>query len=101
VSWWLILTLAAGAYGLKAGGLVLLGGRNLPPALDRCLALLPAALLAALVAVETFSAPGRQLTVDARAVGLAVAVLLTWRRAPFWLVVLAAVGVTALLRAIS
>lgn len=100
MSWWVILVLAAGAYGFKAGGLLLLGGRPLPPAVDRCLALLPAALLSAIVVVETFAAPGHQLVVDARVVGLAVAVLATWRRAPFWLVVVAACAATAVVRAL-
>jgi len=101
VSWWFILVLAAGAYGLKAMGLVVLGGRSIPPAVDRCLALLPAALLAALVAVETFAAPGGHLVVDARAVGLAVAAVATWRKAPFWVVVVGAAAATALVRLLA
>lgn len=101
MSWGLILALAAGAYGFKVAGLVLLGGRALPPAADRCLALLPAALLAAIVVVETFAAPGGRLVVDARVIGLAVAVLATWRRAPFWFVVVAAAGATALVRTLG
>jgi branched-subunit amino acid transport protein len=100
VSWALILGLAAGAYLFKAGGLVLLGGRSLPPALDRCLALLPAALLAAIVVVETLGAD-RRLAGDPKAVGVAVAALATWRRAPFWLVVVLAAAVTAGLRALG
>jgi branched-subunit amino acid transport protein len=101
MSWWVILALAAGAYGFKVAGLVLLGGRPLPPAVDRCLALLPAALLSAIVVVQTFAAPGRELVIDARVVGLAVAIVATWRRAPFWLVVTAASASTALVRALG
>jgi hypothetical protein len=38
VSWWVIGVLAAGAYGFKVGGLVLLGGVRLPAWLVRCVA---------------------------------------------------------------
>jgi hypothetical protein len=62
--------------------------------------LLPAALLPALVVVNTF-AGDRQLVVDARAAGLAVAVVASWRRAPFVVVVVAAAATTALVRALA
>ena len=55
VTWTLVLTLAAGAYACKAAGLVVIGSRRLPPALERCLALVPAALISALVVMNTFS----------------------------------------------
>jgi hypothetical protein len=66
----------------------------------RLAALLPAALLPALVVVNTF-AGDRRLVLDARAVGLAVAVVATWRRAPFIVVVTAAALSTALVRAVG
>jgi hypothetical protein len=100
VSWWALLALAAGAYGLKALGLVVLGPRAAEGAMLRLAALLPAALLPALVAVNTF-AGDRRLVLDARAAGLAVAVLATWRRAPFVVVVAAAAAATALVRAVA
>jgi uncharacterized membrane protein len=100
VSWWTIAVLAAGAYGFKALGLFALGGRTLPPPLARCLSLLPAALLAALIAVQTFS-DGRSLVIDARAVGVGAAAIAAWRRAPFWFVVVLAAAVTAAVRAIA
>jgi hypothetical protein len=62
--------------------------------------LLPAALLPALVAVNTF-AGDRRLVLDARAVGLAVALIATWRRAPFVVVVVGAAAATALVRLVS
>jgi hypothetical protein len=62
--------------------------------------LLPAALLPALVAVNTF-AGDRRLVLDARAVGLAVALIATWRRAPFVVVVVSAAAATALVRLVS
>ncbi len=100
MSWWAILGLGAGAYALKAVGLVVLGPRAVDGPVLRLTALLPAALLPALVVVNTF-AGDRRLVLDARAVGLAVAVVATWRRAPFIVVVTGAVVATALVRAVS
>jgi hypothetical protein len=100
VSWWALGVLAAGAYGLKAVGLVVLGPRAVDGPALRLVALLPAALLAALVAVNTF-AGDRELVLDARAVGLAVALVATWRRAPFVVVVAGAAAATALVRALA
>lgn len=100
MSWTALLVLAAGAYAFKVAGLVLLGGRQLPPTLARCVALLPAALLPALVAVQTLTTDGRWV-VDARAAGVASAVLAAWRRAPFPVVVLLGAGVTAVVRALG
>lgn len=59
----------------------------------RVSALMPVALLAALVAVQTFAA-GMTLALDARAVALAAAIIALLLRAPFLVVVLVA-GVTA------
>ena len=78
-AWIVIAGSATGVYAFKAAGPLLLGGRNLPPWLHRWTALLPAALLAALVAVST-PADGRHLTVlfsrrwavEASALGLLV-----------------------------
>ncbi len=98
MSWWVILVLAAGAYGFKAAGLVLLGGRALPGRLVHCVALLPAALLCALIVVGTF-AVDRSLVLDARAAGVGVAAVAAWKGAPFPVVIVAAAVVTAALRA--
>jgi hypothetical protein len=76
VSWWALGVLAAGAYGFKAVGLVVLGPRAVDGPSLRLVALLPAALLAALVVVNTFAGE-RELVIDARAVGLVVAVMAT------------------------
>jgi branched-subunit amino acid transport protein len=100
VSWWAIIGLGVAAYGLKALGLVVLGPRALEGPALRLAALLPAALLPALVAVNTF-AGDRRLVLDARAVGLAVAIIAAWRRAPFVVVVGAATVATAAARAVS
>lgn len=100
MSWTAIVVLASCAYALKAVGPLGVGARALPPRADRVLQLLAVPLLAALVLVQTFDAGGR-LTVDARAPALAVAAVLVWRRAPFLVVVLAAAGTAAALRAIG
>lgn len=100
MSWWAILGLGAAAYALKALGLVGLGPRAVDGPALRLAVLLPAALLPALVVVNTF-AGDRRLVLDARAAGLAVAVALTWRRAPFVVVVGLAAAATAVVRAVS
>lgn len=101
LGWTSILVLAGGAYAFKVLGL-LLGGRVASRALG-VVALLPAALLPALVVVNTFAAAGdgRTLVVDARAAGMAVALAAAWRRAPFVVIVVLAAAVTALVRAVS
>jgi hypothetical protein len=98
LSWWAVVALGLAAYGLKALGLVVLGPRAAEGRLLRLAGLLPAALLPALVAVNTFAGDHR-LVVDARAAGLAVAIVATWRRAPFVVVVAGAAATTALIRA--
>jgi branched-subunit amino acid transport protein len=100
VTWTLVLLLGASAYALKALGAVVIGDRAVPPALQRCLLLIPAALLAALITKDTFTS-GQEIVVDARLLGLAVAAVLSWRRAPFALTVFAGVGATALLRLVA
>jgi hypothetical protein len=70
------------------------------PATRRIAGLLPVSLLAGLVAVQTF-ASGAALTLDARAAGLAAAVIALLLRAPFIIVVLVAGVTAALLRAWS
>lgn len=97
MSWTLVLALAATAYAFKVLGLVVLGGRRLPAVVERCSALIPAALIAALVVKDTFSS-GQHLEIDARVAGVAVAVIAAWRRAPLLVVIVAGAATTALLR---
>lgn len=99
MTWGLVLGLAAGAYLFKVVGMVVIGDRAIPPALDRCLALVPAALIAAIVVKDTFSI-GQHMQVDARLAGVAAAVIAAWRKAPVVVVILTAAAVTALIRAI-
>ena len=100
MTWTLVLVLAAVAYAFKVTGLVVLGGRRLPAVVDRCLALIPAALVAALVVKDTF-ASGQSLVVDARVAGVGVAAVLAWRRVPLIAVIVAGAAVTAGVRALA
>jgi branched-subunit amino acid transport protein len=97
VSWTTILLIAVGAYSFKALGLLGLGDRKLPAAAERVLALVPAALLAALVVVDTFSS-GRSLVLDARAAGVAAGGTAALLRAPFPAVIAIAALVAAGIR---
>ncbi len=85
---------------LKGAGPALLGGRELPVAVRRFVIALPAAVLAAIVVVQTF-ADGRSLVLDARAAGVAVAGVALWRRANLLVVLVLAAGTTALVRLVS
>jgi branched-subunit amino acid transport protein len=99
VTWTLIILLTLGAYAFKVTGLVFLGGRSLPPMFERCLALIPAAVVTALVMKDTFT-NGQDLVLDARALGIAVAGIAAWRKAPLIVVIVLGAAVTALVRQI-
>ena len=99
MTWTLIILLTLGAYAFKVTGLVFLGGRSLPPMFERCLALIPAAVVTALVMKDTFTT-GQDLVLDARALGIAVAGVAAWRKAPLIVVIVLGAAVTALVRQI-
>ena len=99
MTWTLIILLTIGAYAFKVTGLVILGGRTLPPIFERCLALIPAAVVTALVMKDTFT-QGQELVLDARALGIAVAVIAAWRKAQLIVVIVLGAAVTALVRQI-
>jgi hypothetical protein len=92
-----IIVTAVGCYLLKLAGLSVPESVLDRPYVRRLADLIPVALLAALVAVETFS-NGRTLTVDARVFGVGVAVVALLLRAPFLVVVISAAVATALIR---
>lgn len=98
--WIAIGVLTVTCFAFKAAGPVALGGRDLPPAARRLIVLLPAALLTALLVVQTFGTE-RGLTLDARAGGLAAAILAVALRASVVVVLLAAAVTTAALRAVA
>ena len=98
--WVSIGALTVISFAIKAAGPVALGGRELPAAAERLIVLLPAALLSALVVVQTF-ASGRELVVDARAAGVAAAVVAVALRASVLVVLLTAALTAAALRALT
>jgi branched-subunit amino acid transport protein len=93
--WTVVLVSGVGCYLLKLAGL------SVPPAwverpwVKRVADFVPAALLAALVAVQAVTS-GHRLVVDGRLVGLAVAAVALALRAPF-IVVLVLAGVAGAL----
>jgi branched-subunit amino acid transport protein len=99
-AWSVVVLTGLATAGIKAAGPVLLGGRPLPARLDRVIALLAPAMLAALVAINTF-ASGHSLTIDARAAGIAAAIVAIRLGAPLLAVVVVAAAVTALVRALA
>jgi branched-subunit amino acid transport protein len=72
VTWTLIILLTLGAYAFK---------------------------VTALVMKDTFT-QGQELVLDARALGIAVAVIAAWRKAPLIVVIVLGAAVTALVRQI-
>jgi branched-subunit amino acid transport protein len=99
-TWTTIAGLAVATVAIKAAGPVVLGGRDLPAWGLKLIALVAPALLGALVAVETFGRE-KDLVIDARLAGVAVAaVLLAARLSVIWAGVAAAV-VAALVRALT
>lgn len=95
--WAAVLVTAAGCYLLKLGGLSVPPRILERPVVERIADLIPVALLSALVAVQVV-ARGHELVLDARALGLVVAVVLLLLRAPFLVVVFGAALVAALAR---
>jgi hypothetical protein len=95
-----IVALAVGAWGQRLAGAFLIGPLlTRRPILARAASLIPAAVVAAVI-VQLTIAQGRDLVIDARLAGVAVAGVLVWRKAPFLVVVLAAAITTAALRSI-
>jgi branched-subunit amino acid transport protein len=98
--WITIAGLTATTVALKATGPLIVGGRELPDRALAVIALLAPALLTALIVTGTFTKDG-ELTLDARAVGLACAGLAALMRAPLLVTVLVAAVGTAAVRAVS
>ncbi|GCD91821.1 AzlD domain-containing protein [Nocardioides sp. LS1] len=97
MTWAAILVGSLGCYLLKLAGLSVPPRVLERPLVERVADLIPVALLAGLVAVQVV-ASGHDLVLDARAAGLAVAVVLLLLRAPFLVVVFGAALAAALLR---
>ena len=98
--WTVVALVGLATIVLKGLGPAVLGGRQLPDRLMGPLTLLAPSLLAALVATQVFGGD-HELVIDARAVGIAVAAIAIWRRAPLLLVVVLAAAATAITRALT
>jgi len=98
--WAGILVASVSCYALKLAGLSLPQRWLQDPRIQRTVPLIPIALLASLVATQTFST-GRHLVLDVRAVALLVAIVAVALRAPFLVVVAVAAATAALLRALQ
>jgi branched-subunit amino acid transport protein len=95
--WAGVLVACASCYVLKLAGLSLPARVLQDARVQRTVPLVPVALLAALVATQTFST-GHHLVLDVRAAALVVAVAAVLLRAPFLVVVASAAATAALLR---
>ena len=98
--WVAVLAAAAVAYAFKVAGYTVPPRFLEQPRVLRVTEMLPAALLASLVVLQTVST-GPHLALDARAAGLGVAVVALLLRAPFIVVVIVAAVTAALLRAVG
>ena len=98
-AWTVIIVLAVVNFTIKATGPLIAGRRELPRTLQRLIDASVAGLVAALIVTGTFAA-GRELVIDERAGGMAAAVVAVLARLPMLLVLVAAAGTTALLRAV-
>jgi branched-subunit amino acid transport protein len=100
-TWTTVLLSCAAAFGLKLAGYLVPAAWVEGERRSRVVALLPVALLTALVTVQTLVGDGGSLVLDARLAGLAVAVGLLLLRANFLVVVAGAALTAGLLRAIG
>jgi uncharacterized membrane protein len=98
--WIGIVLTSAGAYLLKLTGYLTPDAVLERPRVRRAATLAPIGLLAALTAVLVFG-DGASLVVDARAAGLAFAVIALVLRAPFFVVVVGAAVVAAVVRQLA
>jgi uncharacterized membrane protein len=99
-SWIIVLAVGAGTMATKAAGPVLLGSRPLPARVQRVVALLAPALLAALVATAALGS-SQQLVLDARLIGVGAAAIALALRAPVLLVVVIAAATAAVARLVG
>jgi branched-subunit amino acid transport protein len=99
-AWIVVAVLAVATVSIKAAGPLSLGRRRLPPRVTQLTGMLAPALLGGLVVQVTVGAStGSGVHLDARLVGLGVAVAALALRAPMLLVVVLAAAATAVVRA--
>ncbi|MDP1711381.1 MAG: AzlD domain-containing protein [Candidatus Nanopelagicaceae bacterium] len=96
VTWWGVLGTSAIAFALKYLGHSIPEKYLARPLVQRVNALIPVALLSALVGTQTFTEKSR-LLIDHRSAGVGAAVIALLLRAPFPIVVLSSALTSALL----
>lgn len=99
-AWIAVLVVGAATVALKGAGTLMLAGRPLPRRAAVVMPLLAPCLLAALVVGQTV-ADGRTVVLDARVAGVAAAAVALALRAPLLVVLAAAAGVAAVVRALG
>jgi branched-subunit amino acid transport protein len=98
--WATVVVASVGCYLLKLAGLSVPSAWVEQPWVRRVVDFVPAALLAALVAVQAVTS-GHSLVVDGRLVGLAVAAVALALRAPFIVVLVLAGAAGALVHVVA
>ena len=98
--WAVVLVASLGCYLLKLAGLSVPAAWVERPWVTRIVEFVPAALLAALVTVQTVTA-GRELVVDGRLAAVAVAAVALGLRAPFAVVLVLAGATGALVHVLA
>ncbi len=97
--WIAVLVTCAGCYALKLAGLTVPERVLASPRVRRFAELVPVALLAALAVVQAGTSGDALVFDPARLAGMGAAIVALLARAPFLVVIIAAAGTTALLRA--
>ena len=100
VLWATVIAASVGCYLLKLAGLSVPAAWVEQPWVARIVDFVPAALLAALVAVQALTS-GHDLVLDGRLVGLAAAALALAFRAPFIVVLVVAGAAGALVHVVA
>ena len=89
LTWGVVAVLAVGVYGQRALGMALVDPERLGLRPRQVLAMVPLSILCAVTALQTLSTHG-ELVLDARVAGIIAATLLSWKRAPMFVVVVVA-----------
>ena len=98
MTWTAVLAVSGGAYLFKLVGVM--AGKRFATTLEPVAGLVPAALFSAIIVIMTVG-DGASMVLDARLVGVVLAIVAVWRRAPFVVVVLVAMAATALVRLLA
>jgi len=99
--WGAVVLACVLSYALKLSGFLVPQRALADDRVRRITPLLPVALLSALILTQSLLDDAGHLTLDARAAGLAVAVLALMARAPFLLVLVLAALTAALVRMVT